>query len=738
MKWLAALPALVLIPVSSVAAESVPALRPAFGADLTPWMAPTMPPQCSSDKARSGDLAGCLLSMGGSPAERGLGEAPFPFPQAGAEIPWVDLGRGADGHVVLAVQKALAASGLSPVLDGQFGSTTQVAVKAYQTLAGLPATGVVDAATAQRLGVVNTEPGAFPPPGFRFNGWAYNGSPALATWDAMMIRNASSIGGIGAGRLVGHPDVMGLFEGFLRDVVQGGYTVRDAGVYAFRCTSNSRMNCAGVDPDALSNHAWGIAIDLNSGANPELTYAAPGDGTSACAVPVKTDYPQWAIQVAEKWGLYWGGYGYSRSCATPDTMRDSILRDATHFEYRGDVATARAIMLHNTGSVPASTRLCTDSAGDDGTIRSVCSDSRLPLPGWRLPVDVAAPAGATAALVNIAMTGARTAGFVTAEGCGAVTSAVRQWANGTFAPNVTVSNLSVVPLDSKGRFCLYANAAVHTVVDVQGFFVPAAKSGSAGFVAIEQRRVLDTRDAGTPAPGGSATALPTIAGVPAGATALLVNAAVTETSAAGYVAADRCSRLASGAPGSANVNFAARDTVSNLAVVPVSGDSGCLWSMVPTHLVVDAQGAFVPGSGLGFSLVGPKRLTDTRGCADHNGLERCGVAVGPGEMVRVTGARGSAAMVNLTLTEASGDLFAVADRCDVLAANRPLRANANTTAGRTVSNLAVVPVAGDGSFCVWVSGATHVIVDIQGVFEEKGALRFVTQDPQRRLDTRAL
>jgi hypothetical protein len=273
---------------------------------------------------------------------------------------------------------------------------------------------------------------------------------------------------------------------------------------------------------------------------------------------------------------------------------------------------------------------------------------------------------------------------------------------------------------------------------VQGFFVPAAKAGSAGFVTIEQRRVLDTREVGAPVPGGVSTQLPALAEVPSGATALLVNAAVTETSGAGFLTADRCSRLATGRPASANVNFALRDTVSNLAVIPVTGDSGCLWPMVRTHVVVDAQGAFVPGAGLGLSLIGPKRLTDTRQCADHAGVELCGVPVGAGQMVRVSGARGTAAMVNLTLTDATGDLFAVADRCDVLTARRPLRSNANTSAGRTVSNLAVVPVAADGSFCVWVSAATHVVVDIQGVFESNGPLRFLSQDPIRRSDTRSL
>ena len=43
---------------------------------------------------------------------------------------------------------------------------------------------------------------------------------------------------------------------------------------------------------------------------------APG-GTTACATPMTTDIPRWVVQTAEKWGLYWGGYGWSSGCIEP-------------------------------------------------------------------------------------------------------------------------------------------------------------------------------------------------------------------------------------------------------------------------------------------------------------------------------------------------------------------------------------------------------------------------------------
>ncbi len=32
-----------------------------------------------------------------------------------------------------------------------------------------------------------------------------------------------------------------------------------------------------------------------------------------------TDIPRWVVQTAEKWGLYWGGYGWNSGCMSPET-----------------------------------------------------------------------------------------------------------------------------------------------------------------------------------------------------------------------------------------------------------------------------------------------------------------------------------------------------------------------------------------------------------------------------------
>ena len=74
--------------------------------------------------------------------------------------------------------------------------------------------------------------------------------------------------------------------------------------------------------------------------------------------------------------------------------------------------------------------------------------------------------------MNITVADPAAAGYVTAEGCGAVPAGDRGSSNGNFAAGQTVANVSVVPVDARGWFCVYTSAAAHVVVDVQGYLTP--------------------------------------------------------------------------------------------------------------------------------------------------------------------------------------------------------------------------------------------------------------------------
>ncbi|HEY4331046.1 MAG TPA: M15 family metallopeptidase, partial [Ilumatobacteraceae bacterium] len=516
-----------------------------------------------------------------------------------------------------------------------------------------------------------------PMAGWNFNG-AYNGSPALAQWETMLVSNQTAIGSVKAGRLKGMPDALPLFEGFLADVQAGGYKITDANTYSFRCTSGTTKSCVGLTKSALSNHSWGLAIDINAGSNPEEIYTGI-NGASACATPVKTNIPEWVVLTAEKWGLYWGGFGWDTGCTSPDQVRTSARRDATHFEFRGTQAQAQAIEAHNLGGA------CVDVADATGTVSTRClGPGDVPSAGWRVVVDTKAPKGATAALVNITITGAQAAGYVTAESCGAAPAGVRTSSNGNVVPGQTVANLAVVPLDSSGKFCIYRSQAMHTIVDVEGFFAAAKSAGAAGtlFNAVGPQRVMDTRTESFCAPGGSCTELgPVAAGsevvvntpmVPANAVAVMANLTVTQPASPGYLTADSCTSLTDGPQTHSNANFNAGDTVANLAVVPVddgqAGPEFCTYSTAQTQKVVDMQGYFAPPSsaGWGFTPLTPQRLVDTRGCWTDavTGAAPCAQINPIGSVIHLRAPTGAAAvLINLTLTGATAAGFATAEPC---------------------------------------------------------------------------
>jgi hypothetical protein len=189
--------------------------------------------------------------------------------------------------------------------------------------------------------------------GWVWNGARYNGSPALAGWESTYIEaNTEPVAGLRTGTLEFHASARALFEGFLDEITTLGYRVRDASGYGFRCTAGSGgWSCPSGDPDRLSNHAWGLAVDMNSNTNPIRSYSSV-DGVTACQTPIVTDMPRWMIQTAEKWGLYWGGYGWNSGCQSLETQRTIVSRDPPHFEFRGTPEQAAAIVAFNLGNDP--------------------------------------------------------------------------------------------------------------------------------------------------------------------------------------------------------------------------------------------------------------------------------------------------------------------------------------------------------------------------------------------------
>ena len=135
-----------------------------------------------------------------------------------------------------------------------------------------------------------------------------------------------------------------------------------------------------------------------------------------------------------------------------------------------------------------------------------------------------------------------------------------------------------------------------------------------------------------------------------------------------------------------------------------------------------------------FIAVTATRLLDTRAA-------RARVASGEARTLTVAGVgdvppTATAVVVTLTVTDATGDGFVA-----VFPSGRPMPmvSSVNYVTGQTIANLATVPVGVDGAIDVYVSVATHVVVDVTGAYEPSRATaagRFVPLGPTRAYDSR--
>lgn len=550
----------------------------------TPWTTPTRPAPCTDEQADSGNVAGCLLEgPGGTNTERGLGSPPFPEPELGPLLPWQNLRVGDTGQMVTIVQSALRDLGYSLSTDGSFGPMTEAAVKAFQKEVGLRRNGIVTKATADALGVERRVHGAFPPAGWNWLGWGYNGSPALAEWERTMVPSRA-VPGFSAGRIRANPAVIGLFEGFMTEITALGYDIDVIGSYVFRCTSGTGKTCAGRTRTSLSNHAYGTALDLNTADNPELMYYAR-DGVSACAVPMRTDMPRALIRSAEKWGLYWGGYGWYGGCASPREWKSSTHRDPMHFEFRGDAFIAQAIIAHNSGArVPR--RWCgevlqIENGRAQGT-SEVCSNSTSSPDGAAIVVPVA-PSTATAAAVSVTATGALGASVEVASCVGAV-----RWRTLLTTSTATASVGTLVPLND-GRMCVRVPDGVTLRITRTALW--SAGSGLGLESLAPSSPVL-------PAADGTVT-------VSTGGEAAWVSA---EPTSSARVAASGCSSPETAGP---RVTWFADATVDELQIVPLTtvGDSQ-VWCLQQRDIAVTHVARFVADEGAGLTTA-VRRVTTT-------------------------------------------------------------------------------------------------------------------------------
>jgi len=573
-----------------------------------------------------------------------------------------------------------------------------------------------------------------------WNGYSYRGSPALAEWESeQLTSNAQRIGDVYVGDFVSHVNIAALFEGFLIEIVAHGYDLRDATAYGFRCTNASGgWSCPNGEISDLSFHAWGLAFDMNSDANPIVTHRHPSGG-NACEIAVETDMPQWVIQTAEKWGLYWGGYGWGDGCATPST---SAYRDPPHFEFRGTPEIADQILKFNLRNDPGLG--CYDVVDLDGSERMICNREFTVEPGWRVAIDPGAPEGATAALVNLTATSVDRSGFFSLESCASRSTAYPETSNVNFVTGQDVANLAIIPLDPSGRFCLFHSSQAHGVVDVIAFLSPLTDSSALRMTPQTPTRIVDTRSRSSCNTAGECDVQPiehdgTFIISDAPHAPYLANLTVTRSAAPGFISAGGCESITSsgGIPEWSNLNYRIEEDRANLSVIqPDDAGTSCAYSWGGTDLIVDVLGTLSDDNeeGLGVTLVEPERILDTRRCADS----ACSYGIDRSEVLHIeVDTDAPVVAVNVTATDALEWGFVTIDRCSTLEAvtSSPITSTVNIEKGSTAANLTFVEVE-NGEICAWSYGRTHLIVDVQAELRADSDLGIVLDDPVRIYDGR--
>ena len=331
------------------------------------------------------------------------------------------------------------------------------------------------------------------------------------------------------------------------------------------------------------------------------------------------------------------------------------------------------------------------------------------------------PGDAVAVSVNVTATGGLGNGWITLFPCGTPVPATSTL---NFSAGATVANAATVALGVGGKLCVYASAAVHAIVDVNGY-MPAASR----FQPLPPKRLVDTRPSGA-TDDGQARADGTIpagtsrtyqisgrGGVVAGTTAVMLNVTVPSAGADGYVTVYPCGTL----PPTSSLNVKAGSTVANVVFTGLSNSGTiCVFASVALHVIVDVNGAVPAGTTL--NPLTPARLLDSRPSAAQPADDGVNTARAAGSVttLQVAGRGGvlggaTTAVLNVTAVSPAGGGYLTVYPCD---ATRPNTSNLNYVAGVTRANLVVVkvPTSGPnaGKVCIFTSQVTHLLADVVG------------------------
>jgi hypothetical protein len=292
--------------------------------------------------------------------------------------------------------------------------------------------------------------------------------------------------------------------------------------------------------------------------------------------------------------------------------------------------------------------------------------------------------------------------------------------NINFTPGDVIPNVVLAPVGAGGKVRLNNfTGTVDVVIDVVGWFDIGPPTGD-GFVGVAPSRLLDTRD-GTGAIGGRFASgdrrdlvVARHGGVPADASAVVVNVTAVDPASAGFVTVWPTGQPQ---PVASSLNTASGRTRPNLVVAKL-GVNGAIslydyGDFGGTDLVVDVVGYFAPSGGP-VTAVRPQRLLDSRIGLDTGAAP---FASGEARTVAVAGQVGvppdaTGVVLNVTVTEPTAPGFVTVWPAGQA---QPVASTLNFLPGDNIANLVMVGLGAGGGLSVYEFGATaHVVADVVG------------------------
>lgn len=353
-------------------------------------------------------------------------------------------------------------------------------------------------------------------------------------------------------------------------------------------------------------------------------------------------------------------------------------------------------------------------------VRAGHAMSIAPLTAPVLASSAVGAAAVQAVVVNLTMVDSGGAGYASSWPTGSAQPTVSS-VNTDFAGQ-TVANMATIPIGADGFVSIYSSVEADFIIDVQGVYESAPTAASGRFVPLTPRRALDTRRTAPLAPASSITVDLGTVGVPADASAAVLNVTATRSRASGYLTvwpADTPQPLAS------NLNVpSAGYTVANQVLARVTNGRVSVFTFEGTDLIVDVSG-YMTGAGAAtnadglFVPIAPGRLLDTRTPGPFSSGQPLAsnqamtLPIAGRVGVPETGVRAVALNVTATRTQAPGYVTS-------WPATTPMPDTSTLNfvdAGRTVPNHAVTPING-GAAALFVYGGSDLLVDVMGYYTD--------------------